>query len=161
MLFSVLFCALVLQVILVSSTFRDAAWADSDVTSNLWGICSRHDTDALIKILSDQTIVPPAAFARSKDGRGPLFWAYEYGFTEGIQILEEIGVSPHEEDAYAKTPIQLGEENAEMNAKRRQSGGKTSGGFSSVGSTEFSDDHYGDEEEDEDYGDDFDDEEEF
>lgn len=78
-----------------------------------------------------------------------MFWAYEYGFTEGIQILEEIGVSPHEEDAYAKTPIQLGEENAEVNEKRRQNSGKTSGGFSSPGNTEFSDDHYGEEEEEE------------
>jgi hypothetical protein len=81
---------------------------------------------------------------------GPLFWAYEYGFAEGIQILEEIGVSPLEEDAYAKTPVQLGEENAEVN-KRRGSSNAFSGGSSN----EFSDDHYGDE--DEDYGDVYDD----
>ena len=76
---------------------------------------------------------------------GPLFWAYEYGFTEGIQILEEIGVSPYEEDAYAKTPKQLGEENAEVNKRRGTA--FTNG--------EFSEDHYDDEEED--YGDVYDD----
>lgn len=86
-----------------------------------------------------------------------MFWAYEYGFTEGIQILEEIGVSPLDEDAYAKTPIQLGEENAEANKARgkRSSGGAH--GFSGAGSSEFSDDHYGAEDEDEDYGDVYDD----
>lgn len=73
---------LVLQVVLVSSAFRDAEWEDTDVTSNLWGICSRHDTDALIEVLSDQSIVPPAAFARSKDGRGMYFiW---------LQILDSV-----------------------------------------------------------------------
>lgn len=75
-----------------------------------------------------------------------MFWAYEYGFTEGIQILEEIGVSPLEEDSHAKTPLQLGEENAEVNKRRAAS---SSGAFS--GGNEFSDDHYGDDEED--YGD--------
>ena len=79
---------------------------------------------------------------------GPLFWAYEYGFTEGIQILEEIGVSPLEEDAHAKTPLQLGQENAEANKNRGSRNGGGAGGFSSGGSNEFSDDHYGAEEED-------------
>lgn len=146
------YLVMLLQLLTVISSLRDVAWEDTELTSRLWSICSQHDTDSLIEVLSDQSIVPPPAFVRSKDGRGPLFWAYEYGFDEGIQILEEIGVSPYEEDAYAKTPKELGEENAEVNKKRKES----MFGFSGGGSGEFSDDHYGDE--DEDYGDVYEDE---
>lgn len=67
--------------------------------------------------------------------------------------MEEIGVSPLEEDAHAKTPKQLGEENAEDNKRR---GSRATPGYSTGGMGEFSDDHYGDEEE-EDYGDVYDD----
>lgn len=38
---------------------------------------------------------------------GPLFWAYEYGFAEGISILEQIGVSRYTMDGDGKTAMQM------------------------------------------------------
>ena len=66
-----IFCFL-LQLVVVFGSFRDAKWEDTELTSRLWSICSSHDTESLIEVLSDQSVVPPAAFARSKDGRGEL-----------------------------------------------------------------------------------------
>ena len=67
--FTLLF-VLALAVVVAGVSSRDAVWEHTELTSTLWGICSRHDTEALIEVLSDQSIVPPAAFARSQDGRG-------------------------------------------------------------------------------------------
>merc|ERR1712194_341508 len=36
---------------------------------------------------------PELAHIRSKDGRGPMFWAYEYNRLGMIQILQKLGVS--------------------------------------------------------------------
>eukprot|EP00602_Paraphysomonas_sp_CaronLab_P000586 CAMPEP_0185023410 /NCGR_PEP_ID=MMETSP1103-20130426/6086_1 /TAXON_ID=36769 /ORGANISM="Paraphysomonas bandaiensis, Strain Caron Lab Isolate" /LENGTH=105 /DNA_ID=CAMNT_0027555999 /DNA_START=127 /DNA_END=444 /DNA_ORIENTATION=- len=82
----------------------------------MWSACSRHDTQTLQQILQHE---PDAAFARSSDGRGPLFWAYEYAHTEAIDILEKLGVDPLAEDADGNTPRQLGIDNAEINAHRQ------------------------------------------
>jgi len=44
---------------------------------------------------------------RSADGRGPLFWAYEYNIQEAIELLETFGVDPNVRDREGKTPLQL------------------------------------------------------
>ena len=36
-----------------------------------------------------------------------MFWAYEFGFKEGIDILEQIGVSRYTADAQGKTAPQM------------------------------------------------------
>lgn len=59
-----------------------------------------------------------AAFVRSADGRGPLFWAYEFGHTEAIELLEQLGVDNMATDANGMTPVQIGKDNAELNAQR-------------------------------------------
>ncbi len=55
---------------------------------------------------------------RSSDGRGALFWAYEFAHTEAIELLEKMGVDAHARDANGKTPVQIGLDNAEINAER-------------------------------------------
>lgn len=59
-----------------------------------------------------------AAFARSADGRGALFWAYEFGHEQGIELLEKLGVDPLAKDRSGTTPKQLGISNAALNAQR-------------------------------------------
>ena len=54
-------------------------------------------------------------FCYFSDAAGPLFWAYEYGHSAGIQILEDIGVDPNARDALGKTPRMLGIENDKRN----------------------------------------------
>ena len=90
-------------------------WEDTEITSSLWSSCSRHDTRTFAAIIEGD---PSASFSRSADGRGPLFWAYEFGHQEAIDLLEGLGVSPAELDSQGKSPTQLGIDNEEINKHR-------------------------------------------
>jgi hypothetical protein len=90
-------------------------WQDTEATSLLWTACSRRDTPLLKKALKSD---PSIAFLRSADGRGPLFWAYEFGDVEAIEILENLGLDPLAKDAVGLTPKQLGIDNEELNKRR-------------------------------------------
>ena len=91
-------------------------WVDTDTTSSIWSACSRRDIRTLKSIIERE---PSAAFARSADGRGALFWAYEFGHTEAIEWLESLGVDPLETDVNGATPKQLGIDNEEINKHRQ------------------------------------------
>jgi hypothetical protein len=99
----------------VTLTGDTIVWADSELTARLFQAISARDTEGLIDILSDTSIVPPASMVRSSDGRGPLFWAYEFGHSAGVQILEEIGIDPNSRDGAGITPRMLGAANEERN----------------------------------------------
>ena len=60
------------------------AWKDTDLTTSLWAAISNGDEKALKTILSENS---QAARVRARDGRGPLFWAYEYGMADMVQLL--------------------------------------------------------------------------
>jgi len=60
---------------------EEVEWANTEQTTNLWRVCSLKDIYTL-KLLVEED--PSLVTVRSEDGRGPLFWAHEYGFTEGI-----------------------------------------------------------------------------
>ena len=42
-----------------------------------------------------------------EDGRGPLFWAYEYNWVEGIKLLKLAGLDENQRDINGKTPREL------------------------------------------------------
>ena len=116
---------------------QDIEWEDSDVTSMLWGAISKHDTQSLMQILDSNN---DNAFVRASDGRGPMFWAYEFGHKDGILLLQNLGIKNDLKDSNGKTPIQLGIDNAEMNKHRKYTPPQA---FSNV--EEDDEDVYGDE----------------
>merc|ERR1712031_56901 len=65
------------------------AWVNTFVTTRLWEVISKDDMEGLDEMIKAN---PRVVHARSEDGRGPLFWAYEYGRTEMVKKLEEMGV---------------------------------------------------------------------
>lgn len=79
-------------------------WDDSPTTSQMWELISQNRVKEMIEILSDY---PEAAHARSADGRGPLFWAYEFGNEKMIRILKKVGVSDQVKDEKGMTPLDL------------------------------------------------------
>jgi ankyrin repeat protein len=106
-----------LAVALFCNIFANAEeWEDTETTSSLWSAISSFDTAALNSLLNAD---PANAFLRSKDGRGPIFWAYEFDNKEAISILEEAGADHDLEDVDGKTPKQLAKENVELNKKRK------------------------------------------
>jgi hypothetical protein len=111
--------ALVLLVLFVAPVVsEDAVWADSETTTKLWQAISSADMEKLKSILDEDET---AATARASDGRGPLFWAYEYKNDEAIALLKEAGADENSKDADGKTCTQLenaGEATEFMKAKQ-------------------------------------------
>jgi hypothetical protein len=60
-------------VLVVAALARDIEWKDSEITQRVWTAIKNHDSNMLIDILSDQSIVPPASMRRSSDGKGVIF----------------------------------------------------------------------------------------
>jgi len=83
---------------------EDQEWQDTDQTTRMWQVVTHNRVLELSDWLEDY---PEVAFIRSKDGRGPLWWAYESGNQDIIDILLDAGVDPSAEDASGITPIEL------------------------------------------------------
>jgi dolichyl-diphosphooligosaccharide--protein glycosyltransferase len=52
---------------------------------------------------------PDAVHVRSEDGRGPLFWAYEQGNEQIIQMLINAGVDETQRDAQGNVAKDMGQ----------------------------------------------------
>ena len=68
---------------------------DTDVTRERGGLISKGSLDALTSLLAGD---PSAALVRTKDGRGPLFWAYEYGRSKEAELLKGYGADEGAEE---------------------------------------------------------------
>ena len=77
-------------------------WRDGEHTSDLWNLISSNDLKELKELLKSNPIL---AYSRSGDGRGPMFWAHEYGRTTIVDLLRKIGVSETEKDIDGLTPL--------------------------------------------------------
>lgn len=80
-------------------------WMDTEITSRLWEVVNENDAAGLKEVME---MDPMALHARSKDGRGPMFWAYESGSEKMIKFLRRFGVSETFRDSSGKTPADLG-----------------------------------------------------
>mmetsp|Transcript_65350 Transcript_65350/g.76007 ORF Transcript_65350/g.76007 Transcript_65350/m.76007 type:complete len:147 (+) Transcript_65350:29-469(+) len=84
-------------------TSRDM-WQDSEYTTNMWQLISSGNVDELKSLIeSNQELVN----IRASDGRGPLWWAYEYGQHGIVKLLLDNGANPDERDADGKKASEL------------------------------------------------------
>mmetsp|Transcript_27897 Transcript_27897/g.41292 ORF Transcript_27897/g.41292 Transcript_27897/m.41292 type:complete len:943 (-) Transcript_27897:232-3060(-) len=79
-------------------------WDDTEVTTKLWQLISSGSVKELESWLNQDRGV---AFVRSSDGRGPMWWAYEYRNEEIVKLLIKVGVSYKDSDKYGKTPLDM------------------------------------------------------
>jgi len=66
------------------------SWENNDVTTELWNIVQNGSVKDL-ELLSAHN--PDAIHSRSTDGRGPLWWAFEYGREDIVEYLLDEGVA--------------------------------------------------------------------
>jgi len=76
-------------------------WEDNEETTLLWKLISNNDVKELMQHLANS---PENAHRRSSDGRGPMWWAHEYGRKNVIRVLKKLGVSSDLKDAKGMTP---------------------------------------------------------
>lgn len=79
-------------------------WVDTEDTTLIWKIIKENQVDELKNWLS---MDPTLAFVRSKDGRGPMWWAFEQRNEEITTILMKAGVPHNDRDAQGLTPVDL------------------------------------------------------
>ncbi|KAJ9461721.1 hypothetical protein DIPPA_19465 [Diplonema papillatum] len=98
-------------------------WGDTEMTTQLWRLCSQGKVSELKALLEDQ---PDAATMRSSDGRGPLWWAREHKRNDVFDLLVASGADPNAEDIDGRKPTAMNEPGlaeyvkAEREAKRQQ-----------------------------------------
>lgn len=74
-------------------------WEDNEVTSNLYNLIINRELETLSAMFENQ---PALAHVRSKDGRGPMWWAQEHGRSYVVELLKSHGVSDKLKDKDGK-----------------------------------------------------------
>jgi len=77
-------------------------WQDTPYTSELWTLINDNNIGELKEYLIANPLV---AHMRSADGRGPMFWAHEFGREKIVKILRKVGVSEKLSDKDGLTPL--------------------------------------------------------
>eukprot|EP00980_Cylindrotheca_fusiformis_P001418 scaffold345_cov134-Cylindrotheca_fusiformis.AAC.29 len=79
-------------------------WEDTEDTTLMWNLISKNLVDDLKTWLEAE---PTMAFIRSKDGRGPMWWAFEQRNEEITKLLMKAGVPHTDRDSKGLTPVDL------------------------------------------------------
>lgn len=70
----------------------------------MWQLINDNNVEGLKAWLE---VEPDIAFVRSKDGRGPMWWAHEKKSEEITKILMKAGVPVTDKDRAGLTPLDL------------------------------------------------------
>jgi dolichyl-diphosphooligosaccharide--protein glycosyltransferase len=79
-------------------------WEDNEESTLMWSLISKGAVDELSSWLDAE---PQMAYLRSSDGRGPMWWAYEFRNEHIVKLLIKKGVSYKDGDVNGKTPLDM------------------------------------------------------
>lgn len=79
-------------------------WENSELTTMFWEIIHGNKMDEFIAIVKEN---PALVHLRSEDGRGPMFWAHEYGRSKMVNVMKKLRVREDRKDANGNTPLDL------------------------------------------------------
>jgi dolichyl-diphosphooligosaccharide--protein glycosyltransferase len=79
-------------------------WEDTEDTTKMWKLISSNNVEELRAWLEEQ---PRKAFIRSRDGRGPMWWAFEQRNEQMTNLLMKLGVPHTDRDAKGLAPVDL------------------------------------------------------
>merc|ERR1712224_735755 len=87
---------------------------DTPLLSSIWQAVSSKDNEAIDRLFDSTNF---AATARASDGRGPVFWAFEYNnaYALGSLMVAGVDVESADEDLAGATAVGLCEENPDCN----------------------------------------------
>ena len=81
-----------------------STWADTEDTTLMWKIVTGNLVDELNRWLEQN---PGAAWIRSADGRGPMWWAFESKNQDIVTILMKMGVPHTDKDKNGLSPVDM------------------------------------------------------
>jgi dolichyl-diphosphooligosaccharide---protein glycosyltransferase len=79
-------------------------WENSPLTTMLWELISENRLAEFNSIVQES---PGLAHVRSEDGRGPMWWAHEYGRRDFVAKMRELKVREDLRDAKDLTPLDV------------------------------------------------------
>merc|ERR1719316_241157 len=87
---------------------------DTPLLSSIWQAVSSKDNEAIDRLFDSTNF---AATARASDGRGPVFWAWEFqnAYALGALMVAGADVETKDEDIAGATAVGLCEDNSECN----------------------------------------------
>jgi len=77
---------------------------DTPQTTMMWKVINENGIQELMNWVAADPIV---IYIRSGDGRGPMWWAYESGKMDIVELLKSIGLSDKDRDKFGKRPKDL------------------------------------------------------
>ena len=92
----------------------EQVFEDSPALTAMWQATSSGSTDAFINQLIQNR---EYAQHRASDGRGPLYWAYEFKTVDTLALLMHLGVDAEMEDVDGKKPAEFFPDGDEMRAE--------------------------------------------
>ncbi|KAL7543759.1 hypothetical protein ACHAXR_013057 [Thalassiosira sp. AJA248-18] len=81
-----------------------STWEDTEDTTLMWKIVNSNAVDDLERWLAAD---PGAAWLRSADGRGPMWWAFESKNQDIVTILMKMGVPHTDKDKNGHSPVDI------------------------------------------------------
>ena len=81
-----------------------ARWSNSEDTTLMWQIVSSGEVSELEAWLKR---APGLIHLRAEDGRGPLWWAYEYDRPDMVALLVREGADPDATDSLGMAPREM------------------------------------------------------
>jgi dolichyl-diphosphooligosaccharide---protein glycosyltransferase len=87
-------------------------WENNEKTSMMWEIIKDAEIQEFVSLLQEH---PELAHIRSEDGRGPMWWAHEYGRPHMVGILRQLGVSEDRTDSNGIKPTDISHSRIEGN----------------------------------------------
>mmetsp|Transcript_12253 Transcript_12253/g.33980 ORF Transcript_12253/g.33980 Transcript_12253/m.33980 type:complete len:1039 (+) Transcript_12253:220-3336(+) len=79
-------------------------WENSDLTTMFWEIIHENREEEFLALITEN---PTLVHLRSEDGRGPMFWAHEYGRKNMVRIMKKLRVREDRKDAKGLTPLDV------------------------------------------------------
>lgn len=90
---------------------RQNTWQDNEESTAMWNLINNNEVDKVKAWLKND---PSVVYMRSKDGRGPMWWAYEGKKMQIAKELMNAGASVVLKDKYGKSPLDLLTEQKEL-----------------------------------------------
>jgi dolichyl-diphosphooligosaccharide--protein glycosyltransferase len=79
-------------------------WENNGLTTVFWQIIADNSVEDFRQLVGE---TPNMVHIRSEDGRGPMWWAHEFGREEMVQKLKKLGVSEKRQDENGLTPLDV------------------------------------------------------
>uniref|UniRef100_A0A7S3B8Z4 Uncharacterized protein n=1 Tax=Haptolina ericina TaxID=156174 RepID=A0A7S3B8Z4_9EUKA len=96
--------SLALFAFAVAAVSAEQVFEDSAALTTLWQASSSGQTEMFISQLIQNR---EYAQHRASDGRGPMFWAYEFKNVDTLALLLHLSVSAEQEDVDGKKPTEF------------------------------------------------------